>query len=245
MIDGDAEEEAGAGEIDRGTFSEYDVRKFNETKTALEARSTGLFTLKLKQRLHEYSGQSNTAQVLKLRAQEEDLVKATIRDYDINQFAPDFEELSRQHPNKDKLTEVILDKYGYLLQILKDFYFEYAQILYDVADEKLYKTGNKGIKTKKGEHPVNVEDEDPAKVLKEDKFVEAFFYMYTSAILGHPRARMQYSTYYLQNALLPTKSVLKYALDGKVDEIRGRFSYLKYVSPDLDKFLTQDKMTDV
>lgn len=84
----------------------------------------------------------------------------------------------------------------------------------------------------------------PADSLK-DPFVLSFFYTYTAAALGHPRARMQYSTFFLQNALLPSKAILQYAIDGSTADIRGEFGFLRYVSPDILVFLNDSQMTDV
>jgi len=39
--------------------------------------------------------------------------------------------------------------------------------------------------------------------------VDSFFYLYTAALFGHPRARFQYGTFYLQNGLLPSKELIR------------------------------------
>jgi len=72
----------------------------------------------------------------------------------------------------------------------------------------------------------------------DDPMTEAFFQIYTAAALGHPRARMQYSIYYLQNGLMPSKALLKESLSGK-------YAYLRYVSPDILRFIDDEVMTDV
>tara|TARA_B110000285_G_scaffold217069_1_gene265015 strand:- start:590 stop:877 length:288 start_codon:yes stop_codon:yes gene_type:complete len=73
-------------------------------------------------------------------------------------------------------------------------------------------------------------------------FIESFFYIYTAAILGHPRARSQYALFYLQNGLLPRKSILIEAIDGS-----GKFAFLRSLSPDIGKILGkgEEKMSEV
>lgn len=73
-------------------------------------------------------------------------------------------------------------------------------------------------------------------------FIESFFYIYTAAILGHPRARSQYALFYLQNGLLPRKSILIEAIDGS-----GQFAFLRSLSPDIGKILGKgdEKMSEV
>ena len=61
----------------------------------------------------------------------------------------------------------ILDKYSICLNLLKDFYFERSQYLISAADE--------------ASEPMS----------------DIFFNTFTAAVLGHPRARSQYSVFFL------------------------------------------------
>jgi len=132
-----------------------------------------------------------------------------------------------------KVLQLILDKYGDILNNLKDFYFDYAWILIDKKDSQITIDKTKIPRTSL----------EPADVLSEEGIETAFFYLFTAAALGHPRARVQYATYFLQNALLPSKEILRHAIYGS--DSRGPFYFLKYVSPDLQKFIDSDQMTDV
>ena len=69
-----------------------------------------------------------------------------------------------------------------------------------------------------------------------DSFSESFFYLYTAAVLGHPKARTDYAILYLQSGLLPSKLILEKALNGD-EKTNGSFSFLKYLAPDINHFL--------
>ena len=78
--------------------------------------------------------------------------------------------------------------------------------------------------------------------------MEHFLYLYTAASLGHPRARSQYSTIYLQNGLIPDQKSLEDAITYKpqgkstYSSKRGNFQYLRYISPSIME-LVNDKGT--
>jgi hypothetical protein len=69
--------------------------------------------------------------------------------------------------------------------------------------------------------------------------------LYTAAALGHARAKSQLAVIYLQNGLLPNKNIIRRALYGNLENAKGRFAFLQYVSPDLLKLLENDDMTEV
>jgi hypothetical protein len=48
----------------------------------------------------------------------------------------------------------------------------------------------------------------------------------------------------LQNGLLPSREILHRAIYGEVADIRGRFGFLKHLSPDITKLLTGEKITE-
>lgn len=118
--------------------------------------------------------------------------------------------------------------------MLRDFYFEYSQILLDEADEE---RANSDASKRTAEI-------SPKEALREP-FIQLFFATYTAAALGHPRSRMQYITFFLQSGLLPSKKILSYALFGEEADLFGSYGYLQYVSPDILTYATYEgKMTE-
>jgi len=55
----------------------------------------------------------------------------------LNQFTPDFEDLSRKQDDAFESADnsAIFTKYSRVLDVMKDFYFEYSQQLVDFADK--------------------------------------------------------------------------------------------------------------
>jgi hypothetical protein len=63
-------------------------------------------------------------------------VRGTVREFDLNQFAHDFDGLSRDDGTGSADISGIFAKYSQILDIMKDFYFEYSQQLVDLADKE-------------------------------------------------------------------------------------------------------------
>lgn len=110
----------------------------------------------------------------------------------INNFIVDFEEIHREH-GTDSISH-IMNKYSDCLNYLKDFYFEYSKQLIDQADSQASSTHTTdeqlSTSAKSGINSIlsKVMKQNPVDAA--DPFTEAFFYIYTAAALGHPRARM-------------------------------------------------------
>jgi TPR repeat protein len=147
----------------------------------------------------------------------------------------------------------MLRDHAQMFNTMKDFYFEYAQSLWErsslssepaASDSGLTKLIKQAstIKTQMLNERSKVPKQDIGPV--EKPFVEAFFYLYTAANLGHARARSQVAVIYFQNGLVPSKSIIKRAIFG-IDGIKGRFSFLQYISPDILHLLKDEKMTEV
>ena len=212
---------APANQDDSTQYSDFDQVSFNKTLEELRSRHNKLYTLKYKYNLHLYSGRGDDKQMAKFKSDEQQLVRDTVASYGLTHFVSDFEDLAKTH-NSSHTQKIIFSKYGAVFDMLKDFYFEFSELLQDEADD--FYRRHRGA---------NRQNEDPAWTLTHDPFIQSFFYTYTAAILNHPRARVQYTTFFLQNGLLPNKALLSYALSGSKTDIRGQFSFLKYVSPDL------------
>ena len=74
---------------------------------------------------------------------------------------------------------------------------------------------------------------------------ESFFYLYAAQLFGHVRAKSMYATLYLQNGLLPSKSILKHYLG--VEKLStapspafGKFRLLHALSPTLATLIDSD-----
>lgn len=121
---------------------------------------------------------------------------------------------------------LILRKFSTIFIALRDFYFEYGQLLVDQLDRNLAK---KAFEAKNRDQELKRKFEDQTKpsmfgfsafleragnlrksILPEeniehggllptveDYFTESFFYTYTAAVLGHARARTHVALFYL------------------------------------------------
>ena len=77
-------------------------------------------------------------------------------------------------------------------------------------------------------------------------FAKSFFYLYTAASLGHSRARSQLAIIYLQNGLIPSKTILRQEIYGaKFTDFKGEFAFLEYVSPDIMKLVNDETLSEV
>ena len=97
------------------------------------------------------------------------MVKDTLDNYSLNMFVADFQAISAHH-SETETSSIILDKYNEIFDYLKDFYFDYSEELLGNVD-----SAKNSI----------------------DNLNDAFFFIYTAATLGHPRARVQYAVFYL------------------------------------------------
>ena len=83
--------------------------------------------LRLKQQKHVEAGIASSPKARELKFEEETLVREVIEQYNLNDYIDDFESISRLEDDSQLVETAILDKYGQMLDILKDFYFEYSQ----------------------------------------------------------------------------------------------------------------------
>jgi len=67
------------------------------------------------------------------KEKEIDLVKEVIHKYNLTQFDEDFKDIEKVE--KSIGSPKLFKKYGKLFNTIKDFYFEYANLLIDSADE--------------------------------------------------------------------------------------------------------------
>lgn len=109
-------------------YSDFDVVSFNKTLDELRARHNKLYTLKYKFKLHLYSGRGDEQLMAKFKDEEQQLVRDTIAEFGLGHFVSDFEELARLH-NSSQTQKIIFTKYGVVFDVLKDFYFEYSELL--------------------------------------------------------------------------------------------------------------------
>jgi hypothetical protein len=65
------------------------------------------------------------------------LVKEIMQKFNITQFNEDFKEIEKTEGIIG--SPVLFKKYGKFFNTIKDFYFEYAQLLIDSADEQMAK----------------------------------------------------------------------------------------------------------
>ena len=63
-------------------------------------------------------------------------MRETIGEFHLNQFAQDFAGLAREDASGSIDNSAIFTKYSQILDIMKDFYFEYSQQLVDLADKE-------------------------------------------------------------------------------------------------------------
>ena len=63
-------------------------------------------------------------------------MRETIGEFQLNRFAQDFAGLAREDAAGSTDNSAIFAKYSQILDIMKDFYFEYSQQLVDLADKE-------------------------------------------------------------------------------------------------------------
>ena len=108
--------------------------EIKELERNIESASMDLFKLKMKEQMERESGSGSLARAEEYFRRRKSLVRDKINEFGINQYISDFETISK---NEGSGSPKIFKKYGQILNALKDFYFEYSQMLIDEADDEI------------------------------------------------------------------------------------------------------------